>query len=177
MTLFQPKIRLFKKTTLYDEASKHHALNPETDSIFNCKNGCDPKFSLLGKGLNGSVVFGPQIQNRIDLFNMINETQKQFILKKIREKSENFFDLFGFEMGLLEDWTLDDRRKGWFPIDQVDFVVSGLSDDRGRLEGSYQQLLIHFLKMDEKPAFSFKMRVSTEADAQAVYFLFSYPKK
>ena len=105
--------------------------------------------------------------------NKITEIQKQFILRMVRARLQEFFNLHAFEMGLLDGW----QNGGWFPIDQVDLVVTGSSDEEARLEGSYQRLLTNFLKMEEKVAFSFKMSVSTEADAEAVYFLFSYPKK
>ena len=173
------------QTWLYEKASEHHARNPETKPIFNCNN-CEscPVLSLLGKGLNGSFMFSPQINSietaseparctRNCCSNKITETHKNFMLAMVQARLQEFFNLHGFEMGLLSGWQSED----WFPIDEVDFVVTGSSDEEARLDGSYQRLLTHFLKMEEKVAWSFKMRVSTEANADVVYFVFSYPPK
>lgn len=209
---------------LYDEASKHHALNDsksrtrETqppkilkksrrksknsmsaqdlrsladstplDPVFTCEQGCGTVFNLLGRGLNGSFVFSQQIKDIETApylpgfvecsencgLNMITETQKNFILAMVRARSNEFFELNGFEMSLLNSW----QDSGWFSVDQVDFVVTGLSDVEAKLEGSYQKLLTQFLEVEKKLAFSFKMSVGQEADSDAIYFVFSYPGK
>ena len=90
-----------------------------------------------------------------------------------KKRSQEFFELNGFEMSLLNSW----QDSGWFPIDQVDLIVTGLSDVEAKLEGSYQKLLTQFLEVEKKLAFSFKMRVGQEADSDAIYFVLSYPQK
>ena len=171
---------------LYDEAKKHHALNPKSHPVFHCRN-CNTNVNLLGMGLNGSFIFSPQISSvetgpepsslRPDLcgrnhgLDKITETQKTFILRMVKARLQEFFNLHGFEMGMLSGW----QNGEWFSINQVDFVVAGSSDDEAQLEGSYQKILTKFLKIEEKVAFSFKMSVSTEADADVIYFVFSYP--
>lgn len=217
---------------LYDEASKHHALNdsksrtreahpvqekfqkpPEIlkksqtisknsmsaqdlsssatstsmHPVFTCEKGCGTVLNLLGRGLNGSFMFSQQIKDIETApylpgfaecsencgLNMITETQKNFILAMVRARSKEFFESNGFEMSLLNSW----QDSGWFPIDQVDLVVTGLSDVEAKLEGSYQKLLTQFLEVEKKLAFSFKMRVGQEADSDAIYFVLSYPQK
>ena len=76
-------------------------------------------------------------------------------------------------MSLLNSW----QDSGWFPIDQVDLIVTGLSDVEAKLEGSYQKLLTKFVEVEKRVAFSFKMSVGQRANSDAVYFVLSVPQK
>ena len=170
---------------LYDRASKSQ--NP---AMFQCQS-CGTVLQTVGMGLTGSVMFGPKI-HELETFAepvecgtttrsgrncslKITETHKNFILLQVRAKLQEFCNLHGFQMSLLNDWQ--NMIGNWFPIDQARFVVTGLSDEEANSQGSYQQLLTHSLKMDEHVAFCFKLRVSREVDAEFIYFVFSYPQK
>ena len=94
--------------------------------VFNCEKGCGTLLHFLGRGLNGSVMFSQQIKyietapylpvstecsGNCDL-NMITETQKKFIMAKVRTRSELGPPLFS---------------TGWQAESNLSFLTSNLT--------------------------------------------------
>ena len=99
---------------------------------------------------------------------MPDETQKRLILRAISTKKQEFFNLHGFEVGLLERWF----NGCWFDVGSSRLIVTNLDDRNGQQEGSHQKLVTDLIKFENKVAFTFRIRVDRYPSEHAckVYF-------